>query len=321
MMGKFIKHSMLFLLIFSTLIFLLIEGTEYVVYNNADFRLKTNPSYIVLGHSHPTYAFNDSLIKDFVNISQPGESYFNTYFKTKQIIESNPTVEVVFIEFSNNQIHEIMNDWTWVKEYMRFGFSRYSPFMDYSHKALLAKHNVIGFLNSIAWAIQTNTQRIMTNDFEYIKDIGGHEYLDRSLPDSLMNSTAVADSISDPLKVSHVNLIYLEKIVNYVKERGKQVILIRSPVHKKYPYYSNENLYQEIKNRKFSHIEYLDFTKFPLEQAEFADFGHLNHKGAAKFSSWFSNLLQNGLLDCNHKQVVVKKEIEDLIDKIEYENE
>lgn len=303
----------MFLLILTTIIILLNEVTEYIVNKSADFKLKSNPEYIVLGHSHPETAFNDSLINDFVNISQSGESYFYNYFKAKKIIDHNPSIKVVFLEFSNNQIDISMNNGIWKTRYMRRGFPIYSPFMDYSHKSLLIRNNFTGYLTSMAWSIKTNLVRTLTFDFDYSKTIGGYLHLERNKTDSLINEILYSDIVYNFSKISDKNLKYLERIVNYSIEKGKKVILIRSPVHEKYIYYTNEEKYKEIKKIKFPHLEYLDFSKFPLQNSEFGDFQHLNYKGAEIFSVWFSKLLQNGLMESNCKEEFVEKEIEELI--------
>ena len=64
-----------------------------------------------------------------------------------------------------------------------------------------------------------------------------------------------------------------------------------------------------IKNEKFENIEFLDFNDFPLKNNEFGDFGHLNYKGAEKFSLWFNGLLDKELLLKSNKNEFVLNEI------------
>ena len=60
---------------------------------------------------------------------------------------------------------------------------------------------------------------------------------------------------------------------------------------------------------KFSDTEFLDFSQFQLLNSEFGDLAHLNHKGATKFSIWFNNLLNNGLLEKDNKQKFIDNEM------------
>jgi len=63
----------------------------------------------------------------------------------------------------------------------------------------------------------------------------------------------------------------------------------------------------------FSSVEFLDFNKFPIADDGFADFGHLNYKGASKFSNWFNIMLNSGLLNTDKKQFLINQGISAVI--------
>lgn len=308
-MRQFIQLSITFLIVLFTLIFVSVDLSEYVVNKNSDFKLSNNTKYLVLGHSHPECAFNDSLIENFKNISQSGESYYYTYFKAKKIIEQNPSIETVFIEFTNNQINESMNSWIWKEKYMNYRYPRYSPFMNFTDKMVLAKNNLSGYLNSTSLSLKENSSRIINQNFNFSNSIGGYLYLVRDKTDSLVNNIKKGYFLPENFRISENNLEYLNKIIELCEEHGKKVILIRSPQHSKYSGYSNENIYQEIRNNLFPQIEYLDFSKFPLDNSEFGDLEHLNHKGAKIFSIWFAQLLNMEILEKSNKQEFINEEI------------
>src|SRR4051812_42187597 len=95
-----------FVLFISLSLLLLSSGViviNRIIARNATREIQRSSKYIILGHSHPECAFNDSLISGFSNFASSGESYFYTYFKLKNITERNRNIEAVFIEFSNNQ--------------------------------------------------------------------------------------------------------------------------------------------------------------------------------------------------------------------------
>lgn len=308
-MKKFINLSILFLIVLFTLMFVLIESSEYVINKKSDFKLNTNTKYLVLGHSHPECAFNDLLIDQFNNLSQSGESYYYTYFKAKKIIEQNPSIETIFIEFTNNQITESMNNWIWKKKYMNYRYPKYSPFMNFTDKTILVKNNLSGYLNSTSLSFKYNFSRLLKQDFSYSKSIGGYRYLERDKTDSLLNKMKINPIFEKTIPISEINLNYLSKLIRFCEEQGKNVFLIRSPQHKKYSGYSNERTYQQIRKNRYSSIEYLDFSKFPLNNSEYGDLEHLNHKGAKIFSIWFSQLLNKEFLEENNKQVYIDEEI------------
>src|SRR5690554_8088243 len=103
-MSVFFKRIFYFAVLILGLIVLINASLSFIERKYSDFKLDEHPKYIVVGHSHPECAFNDSLIPELKNISHSGESYFYSYFKTKQVVQQNTSIEVVFIEFTNNQI-------------------------------------------------------------------------------------------------------------------------------------------------------------------------------------------------------------------------
>jgi hypothetical protein len=71
----------------------------------------------------------------------------------------------------------------------------------------------------------------------------------------------------------------------------------------------NEKQYKSILRNRFSGIPFLDFSSFPLLNSEFGDLEHLNFKGAKKFSLWFNEIMQVGLLSKGDKQAFIDIEI------------
>lgn len=309
-MRRFIKLSILFSLLLIGITLLFIELSEFVITQKADFKLDKNIKYIVIGHSHPECAFNDSLIDNFKNLAESGESYYYSYIKTKKVIEQNPSLEVVFIEFTNNQIKASMDKWIWNDNYLNYRYPRYSPFMDISDKTLLVMNNFDGFITHSPLSAKQNLGRILSRNFKYSNNIGGYMHLDRNKTDSLLKTSKKIIPISKDSSLCENNLAYLSKIIKYCEEKGKKVILIRSPQHEFYSGYSNESKYQAVRKESFHSIDYLDFSKFQLENNEFGDLDHLNYKGAKIFSMWFSSMLEKGLVDNKDKESFIESEIE-----------
>ena len=68
------------------------------------------------------------------------------------------------------------------------------------------------------------------------------------------------------------------------KKLEKEMYLLRQQ-------YSDKIIFQKIRKGWFNDIPFLDFNNFPLADNEFADMGHLNYKGAKKFSLWFRRMV------------------------------
>ena len=266
---------------------------------------------ILVGHSHSECAFNDSLIDGLANFACSGESYFYTYYKTRKLIEQNPQVNTIFIEFTNNQIDRYIDDWIWDNDHMPNRFSKYALFMDKEGYKLLYQKNPSCFKKSLIPTLRNNFI-ILYKGLKYTDDLGGYRYLDRDKTDSLV--AAISDkkiSKNIPHERSIQNIEYLSKLVKYCENNNVKVFLFRSPLHEKYGGFHNEQVFQNLLSNEFSNLEFLDFAKFSLPNSEFGDLQHLNFKGAKKFSVWFDSLLRNGLLKSTNKQAIIDNEIKE----------
>ena len=143
---------------------------------------------------------------------------------------------------------------------------------------ILAKNNFSGYLKSQSLSLKENIGRTLKQNFNYTGVIGGYNYLVRDKTDSLVNVVITKPAVPEKVNISDFHLDCLTRIIKYCEEKGKKVLLIRSPQHEKFVGYSNESQYQEIRNKKYSDIEYLDFSNFPLSNNEFGDLHHLNYK-------------------------------------------
>ena len=302
-MRKFIFKSVFFIGLTSAIIGCGVLFTNIYVTEKAEFNLNQNSKYIILGHSHSECAYNDSLINDFSNLSQSGESYFYTYQKLKMILGQNIHIKAVFIELSNNQIIDQMNEWIWGDKYLSHYYSTYSPFMTLADNKLIAEHNIFGLLNVLPVSFKNNFLNIFTNNLNYSNKIGSYNYLVRDKTDSLLSADDyLKDSIDYQKGVSIRNIEYLDKIIDYCLKSGKKVYLLRSPLHPKYVGYKNESIFKGIISSKYSKIDFFDFSKFPLLNSEFGDLDHLNYRGAKIYSIWFNKLIVEGLLTQKNKQ-------------------
>lgn len=279
--------------------------TGFLINKNADFRISSKPKYIILGHSHPECAYNDSLIQNFQNLAKSSESYYYNFFKLKKVLEQNKEIECVFIEYTNNQIKLEMNNWIWDNKHISNLYPKYSSFMTFKDQYILFKNNPKGFLNAFSSSSRLKLSIVLSGNYDYTNKIGGYNYLERNKTDSLLKKIIAQKKTNSNSKlfqakdISELNLVYLEKMISLVKKFNKKVILIRTPLHKNYNGFDNEFIYKKILNDRFRDIQYMDLSNFKVENSEFGDLAHLNHYGANKFSIYFDILLEKGVI---HKQ-------------------
>lgn len=310
-----------------SLILVLDFTSAWFINKKANFKLVSNPKYLIIGHSHSECAFNDSLIAGFKNISESGESYFYSYFKVKKLLEQNKGVETMFVEFTNNQIDADMDEWIWDDKHISNRYPKFSPFMTFEDNMLLLKNNPKGYLNAFSHSNKRKMNAIISQEYDYSKVLGGYLYLVRDKTDSLLahsnhfNIKSKLKATNSMHNISVANLLYLDKIIKLCKDYKVKIVLVRSPQHQEYEGYINEPKYKAVLKRYYNDIDYIDFSSFPLSNSAFGDFEHLNHKGARIFSRWFNELIRDGLMAKTDKQQFVNEKITTVKTQVLYQTQ
>lgn len=306
-MKLFINNIFEFLVISLMILIILSVTTFTIVDNNTSFKLDVRDSILIFGHSHPQTAFNDSLLNGVRNLSKSMEPYYYTYHKVRKILEQNNQVKIIFIEYTNNQISQLMNKWIWGNKNITNLFPKYAPFLGIEDNLLLISHNFSGYLNGLSLALKEQISNILKHDYNLATEMSGYWYLKMNKVDSLLSvKRALRYNINI---VSEYNISYLSKIIELCKEKDMKIYLIRSPLHPEYKGYLNEKLFKSIRNNKFHDIDFLDFSKFPLQNDKYGDLGHLNYKGAKIFTLWFKSILENGFLEVEDKQTFINERL------------
>ncbi|MDN3492426.1 hypothetical protein [Winogradskyella bathintestinalis] len=285
-MKLFIKNTVLFFMILYGSIFVLVVVSNYIINLSSNFKLKENTTKIVIGNSHPAGTFNDTLISNLKNLADPGESYFYGYQKLKKIVNQNPQVDTVYIEFNPKTILSWEDSKLWKKHQI----PNYLPFFDLKDHYLLATINGLSYQQELIKAIPTNLQRIVKKQYNYIDFIGGYRHNEGSKIDSLLMTHKFDQKKQFTLKereLSKYDILYLKKIERLCTNKNIKLIFVRSPYHNQFDGHNYEDLFQTFRKENFSTIPFLDFKDFPTEDIEFKDLEHLNSKGANKFSKWF----------------------------------
>lgn len=301
-MSTFIKKILLFIFISAVSISSIFFFTLEIVKENANFKIDNKNSTLIVGHSHAECAFNDTIVDNLTNLSASGESYFWTYPKIKQTISQNPNINTVFIEFSNNQIEKDRDEWIWGDVNLSARLFTYIPFLDFEDIKLLLAHNRSGFIQSTSKSFRRNFTKIFTNDYDFRGKVGGYLWLERNHTDSLIANLDTLNLRKVPTKISMKNIEYLEKTILFCEQNNIKVYLVRAPQHKFFIDRKNEKTFVKVRETYFNDIEFLDFNNFSLKNDEFGDFGHLNHKGAKIFSTYFNSLIHDGLLEQKDKK-------------------
>ncbi len=295
-MVLFIKNIIKFFIIFYGSFIGAIFINNYIIDKKGDFRLDKGINSIIIGNSQPECAYNDSLIKNFKNLAKPAEPYFYNYQKLKKIIEQNPQLINVFVEFNPTNIMVREDQKIWRDKFINLHLPNYNALLAYEDHKLLAIKNLTGYHQANLLSLRNNINRIILNRYNFIDSIGGYKYLRRNKvnadPNSIINNKQKQHLISN-IQISTYNLLYLDKIIQLCEKSNINIYLVRSPYHQNFVGHSYESLFQQIRKERYSNTPFLDFQDFELLDDEFGDLQHLNYKGARKFSIWFNNWFQN----------------------------
>jgi hypothetical protein len=298
-MKAFAIRSVGFLLIAFLFLIVLDLLLDKCIVQHKKFSLKPGKEYIVVGHSIPECSINDSLIRNVQNVSGSMEGYLYTYYKTKILIESNPQLKGVFIEYTNCQV----NAWSTNRlygDYLPYLLPKYSPVIDNEGLVYLFKKNPAGSFRAIHSSLKKKMLYLVSNKSDFITaaEWGGYHSVTGCLTQQQVDSFCLIEKKfqNDKLNICDDNLYYLQKTINLCKEKDLKVYLLRSPMPSYLPYKLEEDLQASLRE-EFKGITFLDFKDFPLGRKDFLDNQHLNSQGARKFSLVFNDLLEAGIFD------------------------
>ncbi len=318
-MKKFLKNSLFFCIPLCLLFVCASIISKKLMREYGNYKLDNKTEIIFLGHSQPECGINDSLIVNSKNLAQGGETYIYTLQKLKKIVADNPNIKNVFLSFSNNQIQELMNEWTYGDKTITEYYPKYSFMMESKDIQLFIKNNFSSFLSSETKAIASDLNVIIHKNKNRLhnRHWGGYLYLVRNKTDSLLNNKYLNKlKKAQNHNLSTININYLKEIIGYCKTHKLELFLMRLPVHKAYFAIENEADFLTVKSKNCKGIPFLDFNDFNATNNEFGDLDHLNHVGAKRFSIFLNKLIIKGLLQSKNPQELINLEMKmNLINK------
>lgn len=281
-MRHFIGRIILFFVVLITLSFTLFYCINKVLLKKSSlFELKIPVKSLFLGHSHTARAYNDTIIPEALNMAQPGDSYFYIYLKAQFLIEHNPEIETVFIEYTNNLLDSKMDEWIWGDVHLNYKFRKLCAVADLEDYLMLLKCNPKGFVANYSIGLRKNSELILFNDSNIykVKDWGGFEVrVDTLGYDAEIKHKLRVNNEVDYM-ISETSVHYLKQTLDYLKAKNKKVVLIRTPVHDNHSYLRNEVYFKKLLD-SLSYERFIDLKLLDLADRCFADYGHLNYMGS-----------------------------------------
>lgn len=287
------KKFLISIMAFFVVAFVVLSATDfflsYKIRSNAIFKIKETTSIIVLGSSHSACSFDDRYVDNLENFSRSGESYCYTYIKLKKMLEANPGIKTIIVEFSNPFIYD-SEEWLWSDKYIQYHYITFAPFFTYEDNKILFSKHLKAFIGSYPFFVKFAIKKVLKKEYEYAYSYGGHEIRNEIITKNVQPDFQEGE-------ISRVNLVFLDKIVDYCMQSNVKLMFVRSPLHPDYIYWKNELQFQQIRNDRYGNIPFLDFGNYINDDEYFADYQHLNQKGAELFSKAINDTLRNIYMD------------------------
>jgi hypothetical protein len=302
-MKKFLVRLAIFSVCNLGLFLVFVFLSSWLARQQNDFSIKQDTKFIILGHSHSECAYNDTLIDNFENFSQSGESYFYSIPKLEEIIRSNPQVKTVFLECTNNQMTGNVEEWIYGKKYLGYYYANYFPYIGFRSDFFIIGNQPAEYSRNFSIVCKDMLKKCISKHkipYEY----GGYKGVQGTLHSYQKDSSKHTNEDFVQIKkgISEVQLNLLKEISNFLTDKKIELILIRTPQHSSYQGFANEDEYKKVIETEFSEVKFIDLVNFPLSDTDFRDPEHLNTKGAEKISGWMNKFLKEDFSMVFHNQ-------------------
>ncbi|MDO4763892.1 MAG: hypothetical protein Q4A00_05870 [Flavobacteriaceae bacterium] len=261
--------------LFFGLIFTILLVCAYAFFISFELPRIKEDNIVIIGDSTGRNSVDTSIAKRYINFSQGGESYFYMYHKLKALNDKQ-RIDTLLISFGPNNMFD--NDL--LKKVGVKSRGRYIPIISNREKILLLENQPAIFLAEI---IKLGKDGLY-NLYQGSKPIAFGSYL--------ANEKRYEENYhipNTPPLFSEIELNYLLKIKEYCNENGVKLILVNFPKYYLDRHYKNFHYnFDEMRNKYFEDVDYLDFSQLYEDKSNFSDMIHLSKKGSQEFSHFLN---------------------------------
>lgn len=271
--------------------------------NGNFFNLPADTKYLFIGHSLPQHALNDKLINNSYNLSKDGRNNFYAKYQLNKVLNDNPQINYIFIDVSNNIFYQDYNQNIYKKTHMPTKYPNVAFLISLKDQLYLLTKNPLVYIASVYQSFLVNTKFILTKNQSYLSwDYKGYNWGEYFYNEDELNLRSFLDNfqpnpVFESKTISRQSIALLNELIEISKKYDKGIYLIRTPIHSHNEMLANEEGFIDLINNQYNNYHFLDFVKFPLRDDQFRNIGHLNYKGAEKFSTFFNQLLEEGKLE------------------------
>ena len=197
---------------------------------------------------------------------------------------SYPFKEYAFLpQFEEDSVELVFKDVVPNHKFWMYKFIKASKYMEFN-----SKYPFYGTLINFGYV----------EEYQIIEQSKGTELINKNQRADGFNIQEI-EEITGKVQFNQLDLKYLNKIVHLCESNGVELICYSAPLHKDlYLALGYENINNQIGSlAKDWHLEWNDYSSIPLSQTKeyFADFSHLNEKGAKIFSKQLARTISEKL--------------------------
>lgn len=230
---------------------------------------------LFMGASHINHAIDDSMMKSAINWTRGSERYMYTYIKLQHLLPENPQVDTIFLELAPTDLwddtdykYHVLNEQSgYVKLYWPFySLEQWEIFITEPVQVASLVANSLGEMN----ALQQKKWWEMMGNYNNVAE-------------SLDTTTVVKAPVENSGCGHIVNYDYLRRIITLCREYKVKLYFLETPTFHPEYFYDQKYFYKAYREH-FSDVEFIDYSKWPMDPSERYDAHHLNHKGAVRFT-------------------------------------
>ena len=303
-MNKVFKHIVFFLLVFITINFIAVYAFKKVVVNKTLLMKKEEQfkdysdtlKYLCLGDSRIQNAVDTRILDNCFNFSSANESYIQTYYKLKKLIEEGYKPQVVILpidqtSFSEKYAGRFKYNYYWIKYIDFFEVARRNRDWQTAFKYVQGKFfPYVGeykLVNNFLTKGNKNTADYMINGFKpRYKDFANdsNPFLTGQLKARLY--------LKEGTYWNEIVVSYFKDLLRIANENNIKVYILKMPMTKGYlegikEFVKDDDFYKKLNLllAEYDHVTLLDYEKvFINDNSCFWNPDHLNYKGSQLFS-------------------------------------
>lgn len=245
---------------------------------------KINFTTLIMGDSHVMTGLDPSKFINARNISQSGEPYVSTYFKLRKLVESNH-FDTLILGFAPHNLSQFNDTKFNLGNGSDEAFLKMYPITSINDYRLL-EINPYSYLRVIVKNMMLFPRK---NHKYYLGNFIGKNVLlknSKYKPQATINRHYYHSN--KQYGVSRLCLNYLDSIIHLCSKYKIRPILVNMPLHQSYqrliPKNITDGFIHEANLLEKVGITIVDLSNYPLPDSCFADYDHLNFRGAEVIS-------------------------------------